>query len=346
MIVRLLGSGRYTLAIAKNSGSAHEAGLCDYYANAHHGSNVERRFVQAIRVDDEGHAKVTLARPLTRRLAGAGRLPNPHPRRAGGGGTGIARGTTSLYATLKYMWEVTRLNTWHPATATRTEMSVSRRIYMAAKGITIGKIAVNTVLISEGHGFDRHARAGLLRTRFAVAGKTQALLLFGEIPSQPGALFDRLSALAARCGISIADSEGACAAAESSFARQVQYRRGRLIVLASGFKSARDTIDLQEIGILACSDPYIPIDSLYELNVADRLVAEARSFIKPVRDDGGAVVPDFILTDTAVEVEMEVFGRTDPDYLEKAERKKIRDIWWWDAATTDELPPFPPKSAK
>jgi hypothetical protein len=92
--------------------------------------------------------------------------------------------------------------------------------------------------------------------------------------------------------------------------------------------------------------------------VAERLVAQGRSFTKPLRFDAGAdlVLPDFILTDTPAEVPMEVFGRSDAEYLRrKAEKGAYYDEqygkagWWnWDAAANgaaSSMPAFPPARA-
>lgn len=80
-------------------------------------------------------------------------------------------------------------------------------------------------------------------------------------------------------------------------------------------------IDLALIGI---TGEFIPVESSYERTVADLLVLQERSFTKPLRYDAESdqVLPDFILTDTAREVPLEVFGRDDAKYLARKDEKR------------------------
>ncbi|HUZ48481.1 MAG TPA: hypothetical protein VMW12_01935 [Candidatus Dormibacteraeota bacterium] len=55
-----------------------------------------------------------------------------------------------------------------------------------------------------------------------------------------------------------------------------------------------------------------------------RAVAEGRRFYKPLRLGGADRLPDFVLTDTQPHTECKIFGRDDPDYLERAAEKKRR----------------------
>ena len=88
--------------------------------------------------------------------------------------------------------------------------------------------------------------------------------------------------------------------------------------------------------------------------VAELLVKQGRSFTKRLRYDAGIekVLLDFILTDTAKEVPLEVFGRDGADYLERKEDKPAyyneqygKEGWWcWDAlanSSPSDVPPFP-----
>lgn len=94
---------------------------------------------------------------------------------------------------------------------------------------------------------------------------------------------------------------------------------------------------------------YVPVDSMLEAKLATALVAANRSFLKPLNHDvHESVWPDFILTDTADPVYLEVFGLNTPQYLVRKQRKiatykeEGKHLWQWDATKSDRWPPLPP----
>jgi hypothetical protein len=104
--------------------------------------------------------------------------------------------------------------------------------------------------------------------------------------------------------------------------------------------------------------PYgIPVDSGLELKVVERLFAAGRTFKKPLRyakaglendPKWESVHPDFVLgTAGGAEIPMEVWGRDDPEYIQKISARleryahnKITYVWQWHAYRNDPLPPF------
>ena len=103
----------------------------------------------------------------------------------------------------------------------------------------------------------------------------------------------------------------------------------------------------------------IPVDSLYEKHVAEKLMVAKRCFVKPqqlmLSAPGTLGLPDFILKDAneAEHYVMEVFGRSlDDTRYQVRKRQKIshynqtagEDGWWyWDLTETQVMPPFPRK---
>ena len=65
-----------------------------------------------------------------------------------------------------------------------------------------------------------------------------------------------------------------------------------------------------DLALMSITGEFIPVESSYERTVAELLVLQDRSFTKPLRYDADSdqVLPDFILTNTAREVPLEVFG--------------------------------------
>ena len=106
-----------------------------------------------------------------------------------------------------------------------------------------------------------------------------------------------------------------------------------------------------DAALMVTTPQWIPVDSGYEAAVVAALVAENRRFEKPLRFDAGEdrVFPDFWLRDRAEDLPMEVWGRTDPDYIARKEQKIVHydekygpGKWWqWDATTGSAIPPFP-----
>ena len=92
----------------------------------------------------------------------------------------------------------------------------------------------------------------------------------------------------------------------------------------------------------------IPVDSSHELRIAEKLITEKRSFIKPLRyDDEEMVLPDFILTDTRCNTPMEVWGLNTPEYIARKHEKRLiynegYEQWWeWNAIDQEDIPNFP-----
>lgn len=96
---------------------------------------------------------------------------------------------------------------------------------------------------------------------------------------------------------------------------------------------------------------FIPVESSYENRVAENLVAENRTFEKPLRFEAGKeeVFPDFILLDTErAKYPMEVFGRTDEAYERREGEKRWYyeehfgpDWWCWKVSSIQDIPEFP-----
>lgn len=103
---------------------------------------------------------------------------------------------------------------------------------------------------------------------------------------------------------------------------------------------------------MLCSATYISCDSIHEVAMANRLVAEGRSFEKPIRLEAEAeMLPDFVLRDTAAPTHIEVYGMNGMAKYEARKREKqhlraargIRAVEWNINTTrlaTVQLPPI------
>lgn len=136
------------------------------------------------------------------------------------------------------------------------------------------------------------------------------------------------------------------------------WRQGQKVMALAVVEPAKNKDGLARTYVLsaalmAVTEQWIPIESSYEYEIAQKLVEQGRAFIKPLRFDASAevVFPDFVLLDTqnADGTPMEVFGRKDEAYeRRKAEKSRYYneqygvDGWWmWNAAAGEPIPEFP-----
>jgi len=106
---------------------------------------------------------------------------------------------------------------------------------------------------------------------------------------------------------------------------------------------------LKDYGLCMFSRDWIPVASLLEALVAEKLVNEGRRFRKPMRRKNSTdVLHDFILEDVRPEWPMEVIGMTGhPEYDAAQEKKAAKckrdgiEFWAWRPKETDVIPDFP-----
>jgi hypothetical protein len=88
----------------------------------------------------------------------------------------------------------------------------------------------------------------------------------------------------------------------------VEYRKGYAAIV--------------DLGAMLCSSRFIPCDSMFEVQMANRLTREDRCFEKPLSANADDILPDFVLTDTAELVDVEVYGLNGQDEYETRKREK------------------------
>jgi hypothetical protein len=89
-----------------------------------------------------------------------------------------------------------------------------------------------------------------------------------------------------------------------------------LVEYRKGYAAAVD------LAAMLCSSRFIPCDSMLEVQMANRLTREDRLFEKPLSTNADDILPDFVLTDTAQPVDIEVYGLNGHDDYEKRKREK------------------------
>jgi hypothetical protein len=109
--------------------------------------------------------------------------------------------------------------------------------------------------------------------------------------------------------------------------RAIGDRAARVVALLLVERTKKGHLKLVDLAAMLWSSAFIPCDSIHEVAMANRLVAERRSFLKPVRmAPEDAMLPDFVLRDTEIETHIEVYGMNGmPAYeARKVEKRAIR----------------------
>jgi hypothetical protein len=104
-------------------------------------------------------------------------------------------------------------------------------------------------------------------------------------------------------------------------------RTARIVAVLLVERTVKGHLRVVDLAFMLCSSAYIPCDSIHEVAMANRLVAEHRSFEKPMRlAEGDDMLPDFVLRDTEPRTHIEVYGMNGVDSYEarKAEKRELR----------------------
>lgn len=387
LVIRLWYTGRYFLASSKNEGENHDKDCRFYSVNL--GTSLSNIYTtNAIKEMADGTLSVKLEGGLKSsskdvlNMSGSV-LPK---RDIEGNGPRRKRSTVSPLGILHLLWVKSRLNRWYP------QKWVSRRgkksyeevwrgveiLIGAARNIRCDDISIASRLIvyfpnattKNSEVFDSVIDSVLP----GDVNKDDKLVVIGAIKSVTK---DREYSWTIRwdgyCKNDfyltghpdlIQDILIECPGAERRLDAPLDDRVDRVIgiFIATGLRRARSketgnpyiSAKIQRGGIMIVSREMIPVDSSYELVVANSLINERRDFEKPLLFDGKIddQLPDFILHDVGDKsFPMEVFDRSDDKY--KAHRKKKVERYkkeygtnWWEWDLTEDnravMPPIPP----
>jgi hypothetical protein len=359
------GSNSFSLARFSLTGGQHAAD-CQYYsANpAQSGPGGDARGVIDQRPD--GSIKIRLEIAMLER--GEVTAPAAPVRPSVDRAPSSKQSSMKLLGLLNYLWEEAGLNQWKPAFAGKRRASLAYWwLNNAADNVWAGEVKLVDQMLLPAFGAEtREAERNRQRAAAALQAKHRMLVI------APLAAFnqDRFDSMGRQ--LKIAGFHGMPIAFMQSGLWDHTVRRFPNAI--AGWRDGQGTVAIAQVelkqgpkglyatvidlALMSITAEFVPVESSYERLVAERLVAQGRSFTKPLRFDAGAdlVLPDFILTDTPAEVPMEVFGRSDAEYLRrKAEKGAYYDEqygkagWWnWDAAANgaaSSMPAFPPARA-
>jgi len=370
----------YYLARYPMSGPEHLPD-CEWYALPRESSGIDGYEVGVVEEMEDGTLKVRLKRPLRKKLE-VSEQTAPPPEKGPPAVGRRSQAAMTLRGFLDLLWETAELNTWHPGMAgKRTAGVVLHRLSAASKRIRASRDLLQDVVVWGMGGltpaeFQRQARHNRLvldqRFKGSTPKERRLVVVVGvmtaikDTVAGPRAVIEGMAAQKINVYLTSKLVDGLA----RSFPSFQRLRDGnlqdgeRVLVLLHGSieKLADGSIVYTDIAIeagaaLSISTAWIPVESSFERRVVELLVEQGRTFIKPLKFDATAdvIFPDMLLTDAGVALwPMEVYGRTDPDYLQRKAAKEDLyptqypgvECWAWDVVDQDNPPAFPPKSRR
>lgn len=366
------GQGEKRLAIRRNESDSfflarypltgHEhATDCRFYAPNPMRSGLSGYQKGVLEEGPNGGVKIRLGIGLKKGAAGT-EGDTPTIDRAPAGTPRASKTAMGLLGLLHFMWDQADLNTWWPAmNGKRHPGLINSKLHEAASNISAGRIKLaNVLLLADNHPKGRWATHNQEQVKRAIKSGTRMIAIV------PLAQFSPERSKEMGTGLRIAGFNGVPGLDMPSglwertlkrFPRAIaawEKQHRTLAIVELDLKKDGKYANVLDLALMPVSANWIPFDSLHELRIIDKLTAEDRGFVKPLRFDADedVVFPDFILLDMGTDTPMEVFGRTDEAY---EARKAIKMVyyqevfgidgwWWWNAAADpdgENIPPFP-----
>jgi len=275
----------------------------------------------------------------------------------------VARKQLSLRGLLHYLWEQARFNRWYPRMQGKRSYAVVRKFLLRAceqvetKGLRLSE----RVFIPEPFQRD-HAAQIARRHREALSllsspeGQLQfkMMIAIGELkdlrPTTVG--YQLVLRHLPDCALLLDQTAGdrTKRAFDSELiawtAAQV-----RLVVACLIHARHEHCYQIDSLTIMMTSRQWIPLDHVLENDVAEKLVAEERAFIKPLRYDAKHVgdFPNFLLLDagarpTPLDITSAFLSEEKQAAKARAIRVRQANGWLWDARQGGAVPELPPRS--
>jgi Protein of unknown function (DUF1173) len=256
------------------------------------------------------NVKLDASLTLRETTAGSRGSPTPTSGRA-------TRRSASLLAFLQTLWSEAGLNQWTGTTMMRHWGQCNARL-LAEVGTALINGADAQRVLHIMRRFDEADRATInaefdaFIARLSTGQRTTTRgLVIGEINEVAPTKYGHALGLrqSARKYYASPDLTGHAARTCSHAWRALGDRAARVVAILLVERTPKGHLKLVELAAMLCSQTYIPCDSIHEVAMANRLVAERRDFVKPLRmsveDD---MLPDFVLRDTGIDTHVEVYG--------------------------------------
>ena len=326
--IRRYGS-LFHLAGWPDEGPLHDRLSCSFHKDPSDGSNESGKALPGIVATAAGlRAKLDVA--LTQRTVGA---VSKGPRQVGAPTT--SRRSAPLLGFLQTLWQVAGLNRWSGVDRARNWGVCNARVLAEISDAVINGEPAEKVLhvMRRYQEADRTAINDEFDAFLARVGQRDGTnhrgLVIGEISEIGVTPYGRSITLRQSAKRYYCNSE-LRALAEKRYSHALRAfgdRDARVVAILVIERTAKGHHVVVDLAAMLCSSSYIGCDSIHEVAMANRLVAEGRSFDKPIRLEAGAqMLPDFILTDTAAPTHVEVYGMNGMAEYEarKAEKQRLR----------------------
>jgi hypothetical protein len=345
-------SGTFRLAVWPQEGNIHNP-RCFFFRDALAEEETAAARRVAIEEGDDGitniKADFSLKRKVQSNTQTAQTLPTPN-------GPSTTRARAKLLTILRYLWQKSRLNRWDGRWTYLAYSVVHSELMYAADQCRISNLPLSEVLYmppqftkdvpQSQHEAARWRSFNQRLTASLSAKEVAAGLMLGEVKGiEPTQYGFRINLRHHQTSLYFSKQQFDAFSrryerewkAATNFSESHASGKPRVMVLAQ-VEAIKNYVTIIDAGFMLVSDAYIPVDSSYELALANGLVAQRRAFHKPFLAEARAgVVPDFVLLDTEPVVYMEVFGMATDEYLarkaEKIEkyRRAGKKLWQWNA---------------
>ncbi|KPF82187.1 hypothetical protein IP70_22170 [alpha proteobacterium AAP38] len=370
--------GTYHLGRYPNTGPAH-ATDCEFWELPRETSGLDGYDISVVQTLDDGTLKVKLRRPLRQNLQPNEAPATPPPTGTPATGRRSQTAMTTRGA-LDLLWQTADLNHWRPGMAGKRHSGVVHyHLVLAARKVKASRDLIDDVAVfgfsdmPKPHYADmarRNARVLDSRHAESTPKERRLILVIGTISGVKETVtgyrivVDGFAHQRLNLEVSLKLLDGL----SRMFPVFGRLRAGSLFPgeRAVGLFHARieerprdgwTRLEADAGAVMAISEQWIPVESSYELTMAQFLVEQQRSFVKPLRYDAteDVLFPDFLLTDCGPPLlPVEVWGRDDADYearrLVKIEQYKElypdAPLYEWDATRDDKPPALPPKRSR
>jgi hypothetical protein len=321
-----------------DEGPLHNRDTCPFFAEKSSQGVVGVDPDDAIRVTPDG-MDVKLDVSFTIRTAG------PVTRGAASTGTGShSRRATPLLAFLQRLWLDARLNHWTGGTHRNWGTCNAQVLAQLGDGKINGKPMQDVLHVMR--LFEKDAAETIKAEFEAFLGRitrtdaaTERGIVIAELKAVEKSKYGFAVKIRQTYETFYASTEIIDAAAKSYRHAwpQIGQPDARVVVVMVLERTRDNNLRIVDIAAQLCNRAFIPCDSSYEVEMANRLVLERRRFEKPMRfSDADEVLPDFILSDTSTPTFIEVYGmESNAQYrARKAEkqaiyaRKQTRVVEW------------------
>ena len=344
LIIRKLGD-YYCLTLWPYEGQLHDK-RCIFHRNEIQETVADGLARQSIIEEDDGTVSISPDFDLALNLNQRPAAPKQTPTRPGK--NRMSRRKASLTALLQFLWHHSRCNTISGYGKAVTFDSTIFKLWRSLRQCVVGQTPLTDVSFMPGmrsacpnwlDEFDAHlcTSSSAKRVYGVVLGRLTAVTegKYSFAYSLQG--FGKRLYVEKTLHKSFQDS---CKLAYAAVQNSPELN---VFIAAQVELTAHGHYKVKDCGFIVTSRHYIPVDSMYEVEMADALMEAQRGFYKPLKVEDG-LLPDFVLTDAPAHIYVEVWGMNTVEYRLRRQDKikhyaaSNRPLIEWDAAVNAPMP--------